>query len=155
MSALGFIPDVAILSVTFILIILFRKNIARLFMRIPLPNFLVYLISSIPFIIFEENINCLPTGCLILPPTIPLLLIFVLVLGLIVRFAKIKNILAATIGFSIFGIIFEYVIGVSSAQLQALGGLFAIFMIIWVGISYAYLVVVPLIILLESKKSKN
>lgn len=152
MSLLGFAADVAILSITFILIIIFRKKLVKLFLLIPLPNFLIYLISSLPFMLIEENINCLPTGCLLFPPTIPLLLIFVAVLGLIAKLTKIKRILLTTIIFSIFGVLFEFVLGATNAQLQALGWPFKIFMVFWVGISYAYLVVVPLKILVEGSK---
>ncbi|MFH1586693.1 MAG: hypothetical protein ABID38_02460 [Candidatus Diapherotrites archaeon] len=151
MSSLGFIPDVVILSITFILIVKFRKEISKLFMVLPLPKFLIYLISSLPFMLFEENINCLPTGCELIPWTIPFLLLFVLVLGLIIRHLKLKNMIFPLIGFTIFGILFEMIIGGLRDQLSVIGPMAYIFFIFWVGLSYAYLVIVPLTILLEEK----
>lgn len=148
MPLLGFASDIAILSATFILIIIFRKKISKLFTWMPLPRFFVYLISSLPFIIFEENINCLPSGCTLLPPTIPFLFSFVLILGLIIKFTPLKNLWAATLAFSAFGILVEYVVGASHTELRTLEGFFGFFMLFWIGLSYAYLVIVPLTILL-------
>jgi hypothetical protein len=152
MSALGFIPDLLILSITFILILIYRIPLAKFFMKLPLPNFLTYLIISLPFMLFEENINCLPSGCRLIPPTIPFLFAFVLVLGIIIKFAKIKSFWWPTICFSIWGVFVEYTMGASSGQLASLGLIQNLFMAFWVALSYAYLVVVPIEILLLHKK---
>tara|TARA_Y100000310_G_scaffold341966_1_gene443112 strand:+ start:2407 stop:2865 length:459 start_codon:yes stop_codon:yes gene_type:complete len=152
MSELGFFLDILILSLTFILIIKYREKIAKLFKKIPLSKFPVYLISSIPFMIFEENINCAPSGCVLIPWTIPFLLLFVLVLGLIVRRLKPKSLKYPLIGFLIFGILWEVLIGGLRNQLTIIGPALYSFMIFWVALSYAYIVIVPLTILLNQKK---
>ena len=151
MSSLGFIPDIAILLATFILIVIYRQKISRLFTRLPFPNFLIYLISSLPFMIFEENINCLQTGCTLIPWTIPYLIAFVIILGLVVKIFKPKKILYPLFGFMIFGIFWEIIVGGLKNQMGVMGPIFYAFMIIWVGLSYAYIVFVPLIILIKQK----
>ncbi|MFH1501326.1 MAG: hypothetical protein ABIE22_05280 [archaeon] len=155
MSSLGFIPDVAILGITFILIVLFRNKLANIFNMIPLPPFLVYLISSVPFMLIEENINCLPSGCVLIPWTIPFLLTFVLILGLIVKTLKPKTITYPLAGFIIFGALWEALIGGLSGQLQVIGPRFYVFMIFYAGLSYAYFIVVPLEIAINKKIIKK
>ncbi|MCR4369054.1 MAG: hypothetical protein NUV67_04065 [archaeon] len=149
MSGLGFLPDLLILSATFALIIKFRKEIARLFLKIPGPRFFVYVASSIPFIIFEENINCLPTGCQLIPWTVPVLIVLVIILGLICRRLKAHDLRKTTFFFSLYGVFWELIIGGLAGALGL--GLFFIFMVFWVLLSYAYLVVVPLTILFSQE----
>lgn len=138
------------LFTTFVLIVIFRERIAGWFLRLPGPVFPKFLISSLPFMLIEENVNCLPTGCQLIPPTIPFLLVFVLVLGFIVH-RRVRQgrtqMLWPIILFSLFGILVEYSIGASSATLRTLLNPLGIFMFFWIGLSYAYFVVVPLTII--------
>ena len=134
--------------------IIYRERLADFFLKTRLPNFVVYLIASMPFMLFEENINCLPTGCKLIPPTIPFLFAFILILGLIVKYTKVKSLLRIIVGFSIFGIIIEYTVGATSFALQSLISPFGLFLAIWVGISYAYISLIPLTILLRNKNKK-
>ena len=142
--------DVTFLFITFILIVIFRERIAGWFLRLPGPVFLKFLISSLLFMLIEENVNCLPTGCQLIPPTIPFLLAFVLVLGFIVR-SRVRRgktqMLWLIILFCLFGIFVEYSIGASSAILRTLLNPLGIFMFFWIGLSYAYFVVVPLTVI--------
>jgi len=147
----GFLAKFLVLGVLgFGLSILFRKKIASQIKRIHLPKFALYLISSLPLIIFEENINCLPTGCVLFPSTIPILLFFVLCLGLIVKIFKIKRVSIATLIFSLFGLAFELAISPNlSAQYFAYPLLELIFGTYWVMVSYAFLAIIPLTVLIE------
>lgn len=155
MSALGFAFDVPFIIISFILIVKYRAGLANLFQRMSFKTFTIFALSSIPFSLVEENINCMQSGCLIFPPTIPILLIFVIILGLIVKAAKPKSILMPTIAFSLFGAIFEFGIGGANVALLALPPVFMVFMFIYVGISYAYLVIIPLTILLRGMRNKS
>lgn len=150
--SLGFIPDVSILSATFILMVVFRRKIAKLFLWIPSPKFLIYLISSIPFILIEENINCLPTGCVFIPWTVPYLLAFVLVLGLLFKFRP-KSMKYPLAIFIMSGILWEIFFGGLKGQLSMINPGFYIFMVFYVGLSYAYLIIVPLTILKEEDEA--
>jgi hypothetical protein len=145
-----FFSDIPLLLLPMIIFIRFRKQIGISIKKIPFPKFLLYLLSSVPFIIFEENINCLQTGCRVIPSTLPFLLTFVLILGLAVRFFRTKNIALPIIIFSILGLVFELTLGASRVQLHAM--LFSptgILISIWTAISYAFFVIIPLTILTE------
>ena len=144
----GFFIDVTVLSIAFILTIVFRRSIAKLIMRIPLPVFAVYLISSLPFIIFEEFINCIEC----FPDTIIWLLSFVLILGIVVKKTSAKRIVPITVIFSILGVLFEVFFGKSSGGISTLQVPMLIFMLFWIGLSYAFLVIVPLTIIVENSK---
>lgn len=145
----GLFLDAPLLLVPFYLIIKYKRPIASWFRRWPLPKSVIWLVSAIPFILFEENINCAPTGCQIIPETIPILMIFVLILGLFVKFLKVKNIHRAIVIFSILGVIFELTLGAAAAPFLALPLLLFISLAIWTAISYAFLVIVPMTILTE------
>lgn len=138
---LGFFIDVGLLIFTFVLMVKYRERLAKLFTWMPLPKFLVYLISSLPFMIFEENINCLPTGCKLIPWTIPFLLGLVFILWIVGRRL---SMMVSMILFMVVGVSWEIFFG----GLRGVGfGPFGVFMTAFAGLSYAYLVVVPLTIL--------
>jgi len=151
--AFGIFIDVPLLLIPFILFIKFRKQIANLIKKIRLPTFILFLISSVPFIIFEENINCGAFDCqyTFLPFTLYFLLGFLLILGLIVKFTHTQKFFLTILIFSILGTIFEIFLGSSRVEFQALPPLSFVLISIWVMISYAFISVVPLTILLEDK----
>ena len=144
----GFGIDIFVLSSVFVLSIFWRKKIATWMKNIPLPLFLIYLISSLPFIVFEEFINCIEC----FPFTIIWLLFFVFVLGVLVRISGSKRMLLITLGFSAFGVLFEVFLGRSTAGIDELSPSLLIFMLFWIGLSYAFLVIVPLTVLINGKK---
>src|SRR3990172_2276333 len=111
--AFGIFIDVPLLLIPFILFIKFRKQIANLIKKIRLPTFILFLISSVPFIIFEENINCGAFDCqyTFLPFTLYFLLGFLLILGLIVKFTHTQKFFLTILLFSILGTIFEIFVG--------------------------------------------
>src|SRR3989304_509946 len=147
--AFGIFIDAPLLLIPFILFIKFRKQIANLIKKIRLPTFILFLISSVPFIIFEENINCGAFDCqyTFLPFTLYFLLGFLLILGLIVKFTHTQKFFLTILLFSI--------LGSSRVEFQALPPLSFVLISIWVMISYAFISVVPLTILLEDKKAEK
>lgn len=62
--------------------LVYRKVLTRTLLRLKLPPLALYLILSVPLIIFEEQIDCQPTWCgmVVIPPTLPSLLIEMLAL---------------------------------------------------------------------------
>ena len=154
--AFGIFIDGPLLLIPFILFIKFRKQIANLIKKIPLPTFILFLISSIPFISFEENINCGAFDCnyAFIPPTIYFLLGVILVFGLVVKWTHTQKFFRTILIFSVLGALFEVFLGVSGAEFQALPLLWFVLIFIWTMISYAFIAVVPLTILLEDKKRK-
>ncbi len=149
--AANFLVDVLILFVAFVICVYYCKGLSRLFLKIPLPRFLIYLIASLPFMLFEENINCPPTGCVLFPETIPALLIFMLVLGLVVRWLKLTRFWAINTGFAVFGFLFEVFFGYGKGSFS-LNPVTLLFSIFWVYIGYTIFSIVPLTILLKREQ---
>src|SRR5713226_5826879 len=91
----------------------FRKRLALAILRVTLPPLGLYLILSVPLVIFEEQIDCMPSWCgtVAIPPTLPFLFIEMLVLGGIVLFLHARNALNVTLVFSIYGVLFELLLG--------------------------------------------
>ena len=146
----GLIIDVPLLLITFYLIVRHRLKIASWFRSWPVPKFLAAVISSLPFMLFEENMNCLPTGCRLIPPTIPILTIFIIALLTLSNFLKVRSIKKPVIIFSIFGVILEMTYGASAAAFRALPTSWLLFFVAWVFVSYAYVSVVPMVVLTEN-----
>jgi hypothetical protein len=143
-----FYADIPLLSLVMALFVKFRKQIAEKIRKMSLPKFVSYLLIWVPISIFEENINCLPTGCKLVPPTIPILFIFGLILGLLVIWLKPKRVRLPLILFSTSGLLFEIFVG----GLQA--GIFnpvGMFFSLWTVIGYAFIAIIPLTILVDQK----
>ena len=155
MSQLGFYADIAILSIAFILIIIFRKKITALLLKIKLPRFLLFLLVSVPFLLFEESINCQQYNCTFpVLNTIPMLLVFMLILGVFVKLFKAKRVWLSVIIFSILGILFEVFLGIESGGAGDLHPAMLIFMLFWIGISYAFVSLIPLKVLMAKKNEQ-
>ena len=145
-----FLIKILLFLSTFFLIAFFRKQLANRIRKFKLPEFAAYLLAAILLIIFEEHINCQPSWCgqIIIPPTLPILLIEVVIVGLLTRLIKIKRIFFPVLFYSAFGVTFELLIG-GLKGISATGALFGLFMIIWTGMSYALLVILPLTIIIK------
>ncbi len=151
--AFGIFIDQPLLSAVIILTTIYRKRIAALIKKVKLPKIILYILTAIPLIIFEEHINCMPSWCLhvLIPPTLPFLLIQTIIVGLIfAKFFSTKSILVPTFLYSAFGLLWEFTAGGLVGLFSKAALSFAIFMIGWTGISYAFLVIVPLTILMKT-----
>ncbi len=114
-----------------------------------LPPVALYLILSVPLIIFEEQIDCMPSWCgkVAIPPTLPFLFIEMLVLGGIVSWRHVKSALHVTLVFSIYGVLFEILVGgLSGAPLLIIALLGP-----YVAVGYAFISMLPLTILVEEE----
>ena len=127
---------------------LFRKKIAKIVRIIPLPRFLLFLIVGTFFAIIEENINCPPEGCSLIPITIPIFFIFLLVLLIIIKIFKIKNFYLASLIFGVIGWTAEFLLGSHKEVLWSSPAV-TIVMSIWTVLTYSVIVIIPLTIILK------
>ena len=145
----GAIIDIPLIVGGFLLMFRFRKKLAIAILRVKLPPLALYLILSVPLIIFEEQIDCMPAWCgmVAIPPTLPFLLIEILALGGIVLWRHAKNVLRVTLVYSIFGVFWEIFLGgLVGAPLVVIAVLAP-----YVGVSYAFVSMLPLTVLIEGK----
>lgn len=149
---LGPLIDVPLMSGVFALIAVYCKRLVRLILKIPLPRLVLAILCAVPLIVFEEHINCGAYGCtnVILPPTLLFLLIEEFLFFMIVKACRTTKVILPTILYGVFGMFFEFIIGVDRAGLHQLAAgnllLFALLMI-WVGFSYVFVMFLPLAIL--------
>lgn len=150
---------IPLLLIPFGFIIKYRTLLVSLITRIKLPAILLALISSIPLIIFEEHINCGAFGCtnVFLPPTLLFLLVLELLFFLILKVLPIKKVVSQTIFLSLLGFVFEFTVGSASTDLHSLlfaNPLIFLFILLWVGVSYAFVLYIPLLVI-KAKQTQN
>jgi len=151
--AFGILIDVPLIVGGFLPMFRFRKKLALDILRVKLPPLALYLMLSVPLIIFEEQIDCMPAWCgtVAIPPTLPFILVEMLVLGGIVLWRHAKNVSRVTLYFSIFGVFWEIF----------LGGLVGAPLIIiallapYVGVGYAFISMLPLEVLIGGVKTPS
>lgn len=131
-----------------------KKEIAGFIKKIPLSKFWLFLISGISYSIIEENINCPPSGCALIPLTIPIFILFLMILFGIIKIFKIKNFYLAVLIFGIIGWISEFVFGYHKEILWSSGGV-VILMSIWVILTYIVIAIIPVAILSDEDKIKK
>jgi len=129
----------------------FRKKIAKIVKKIPLPKSLLFLIVGTIYSIIEENINCPPTGCALIPFTIPIFFVFLLILLGIVKVFKIKKFWLGILIFGLIGWIVEFTLGSYKEVLWSSPAV-TILMSIWTILTYCVIVIIPLTILLKNDK---
>lgn len=129
----------------------FRKRITEIISKIPLPLFLLFLIVGTFYSIIEENINCPPTGCVLIPFTIPIFFIFLVIHLAILKLLRVKNFYIGILIFGLLGWADEFLLGNSKAILWSSPQIFLL-MTVWTILTYSVIVVVPVTILLKSRK---
>jgi len=145
----GALIDVPLIVGGFLLMFRYRNRLALTILRVKLPPLALYLLLSIPLIIFEEQIDCMPAWCgmVAIPPTLPFLLIEMLALGAIVLWRHAKNVLRVTLVYSIFGVLWEIFLGgLVGAPLIVIA-----LLVPYVGVGYAFVSMLPLTVLIEGK----
>lgn len=143
----GILIDVPLIVGGFLLMFRFRKRLALAILKVKLPPLALYLILSVPLIIFEEQIDCMPAWCgmVAIPPTLPFLFIEMLVLGALVLRLHARNVLRVTLVFSIYGVLFEIILG----GLQGAPLIIIALLGPYVAIGYAFISMLPITVLLE------
>jgi hypothetical protein len=145
----GILIDVPLIVGGFLLMFRFRKKLALDVLRVKLPPLALYMTLSVPLIIFEEQINCMSAWCgmVAIPPTLPFILIEMLALGGIVLWRHAKNVSRITLYFSTFGVFWEIFLGGLVGAPLIITAIFAPY----VAISYAFISILPLTVLIEGK----
>lgn len=152
-GAFGLVKHVG-LWVAFITLFRYRHTFMRFLLTFRYPMFLVYVVSALPLMIFEENINCLPTGCQLVPVTIPFLLLFIIVLYGIVRVFKVRSLSKVLIPACMMGVLWEALFGVAATQFQALPLFQFLYIALWTWMSYAFFTLIPLQYLIEKVRTE-
>ena len=128
----------------------YRGRVSHEVLRVRLPPFALALLLSVPLIIFEEQIDCMPAWCgaVLIPPTLPFLVIEILVLEGLVVWRNVQNVKRVTLAYSIFGVLWEILLG------GLVGAPPVIVAIIgpYVMISYAFVSILPLTVLIEGRR---
>jgi len=145
----GIFIDVPLLTIPFLLMIKFRGRLTSEISKLRLPLIALYVLLAIPLLIFEEQIDCMPAWCgtVVIPPTIPFLMLEMLVLGGLVFVLHAKNPLRVTLVFSIYGVLFELFLG----GLVGAPILIAAILAPYVGMGYAFVSMLPLSVLMRGK----
>jgi hypothetical protein len=145
----GIFIDVPLLTVPFLLMLRFRKRLSIALSRLRLPLIALYVLLAVPLLIFEEQIDCQPAWCgsVVIPPTIPFLLLEMLVLGGLVVVLHAERPLRVTLVFSIYGVAFELFLGGLVGAPVVIAALLAPY----VAMGYAFVSMLPLSVLMEEK----
>ena len=143
----GAIIDVPLIVGVFLLMFRFSKKLAIAVLRVKLPPLVLYLILSVPLIIFEEQIDCMPawSAWSRYRQLFPFLFIEMLVLGGIALWRHAKNVLRVTLFYSIFGVLWEVFLGGLVGTPLTVIALLAPY----VGVGYAFILMLPLTVLVE------
>ena len=145
----GVFIDVPLLTIPFLLMVKFRNRLSNEISRLRLPGIALYFLLAVPLLIFEEQIDCQPAWCgtVVIPPTIPFLLLEMLVLGGLVLVLHAKRPLRVTLVFSVYGVLFELFLG----GLVGAPVLIAAILSPYVGMGYAFVSMLPLSVLMRGK----
>ena len=145
----GVFIDVPLLTIPFILMVKFRGRLTSEISKLRLPLIALYVLLAIPLLIFEEQIDCMPAWCgtVVIPPTIPFLLLEMLVLAGLVLVLHAKDAMRVTLVFSIYGVLFELFLG----GLVGAPILIAAILAPYVGMGYAFVSMLPLSVLMKRR----
>ncbi len=147
----GIFIDVPLIVGGFAVMYQFRKKLSEEILRVKIPPLVLYLLTTIPLIVVEEDINCMTAWCgaVLIPPTLPFIFVEMLLLGVLVLKVHATNVLRITTVFSVFGLFWEIFLG------GLVGGSLLIIAIIgpYVAVSYAFISLLPLNVLLRGKQS--
>jgi hypothetical protein len=143
--------DVPLIVGGFVLMLVYRKPLTQRILTLQgrIPRLGMYLLLSIPLIIFEEDIDCMPAWCrqVLIPPTLPFIMIEILVLGVLSLKLHASNPLRVTFFFSIFGVFWEIFLG----GLKGAPLLITAVLAPYVMVGYGFVSLLPLCLLLEGK----
>ena len=133
--------------------LVYRGKLTNAIARIKLPLLALSTLLSIPLIIFEEQINCMPAWCgqVVIPPTLPFLVAEIVLLGLIVSRVHAKNLFRVTLLYSIFGVAWELLLG----GLVGASVLVDVLIGPYVALSYAFVSMLPIRILIRGRQIQS
>ena len=124
----------------------FRAKIARLFLRLHWPRWVLYFVSGFLFVMVEEYINCPPNGCSIIPSTWWVFLGLLIVHFTILKIFRVKRFYLAVLIYGLQGLIIELFFGASRTLIWS-SILTTAIIIPWTVVTYGIMVLVPVTIL--------
>lgn len=147
----GILIDVPIIVGGFLIMLFYRGRLTSILAKIPLPALATCVLISIPLIILEEQIDCMPTWCgrVLIPPTLPFLLLEVFAVSLIAVRAHSKSPVRVASVYGVLGVLWELLFGGLVGAPLVIAAIFAPY--VWVG--YAFVSLLPLSIVLVAKTS--
>ncbi|HME19457.1 MAG TPA: hypothetical protein VKF15_06970 [Nitrososphaerales archaeon] len=149
--AFGPAIDIPFIVGGFVLMAVYRKRLSSAILRIGLPAVLLFVLVSIPLIIVEEDIDCMPAWCnhVIVPPTLPFILFEVIVLGALTLLLGVRSLLRVMAAWCVFGVGWELTVG------GLVGAPILVDVVIgpYVAIGYGYVALLPIQVLLDAKAS--
>ena len=157
MSQFGFVFDVSFIIITFLILNHFKSQLVNYFEKITSKNvFLFSIFSSIPFILIEESINCIDWGdgfgCRMTLWINVILFIQIIVLVSIIKKKKITEIKKPLLIYAGIGLVWEVLFGgLRGFTLSP----FILFMGPYVMLSYAYIALIPVTIMVVKNRKNN
>jgi hypothetical protein len=149
----GAVIDVPLVVGAFMVTAVFRKRFARVIRRVKLPLFLLFLLTSVPLVVFEEDINCMPSWCgqVLIPPTLPFIVVEIFVLGLAATLLHVRRAYMVVLAYCVFGVGWELTVGgLKGAPMEV-----DFILIPYVALSYALVSTVPLEVLLGGRARQS
>lgn len=154
---MSFFLVVSFYVVTLWLIVRYRRQLAKMFVRLLSSVTGSAFVAAIIFSIIEEGVLNLASGTLfVLIATVPVLAIFVLVVGKLGQLLRAKSIRYPLLGLLVVGTLFEVFLGGHRENFQdpeSAGVL--IFGILLTLLTYTYVSIVSLTILIEGEKLQS
>lgn len=132
--------------------LIFRKKIAA--KQSKLTPYKRYLIWTFILIVIEELVSCTPGSGCPFQITVPILFVFSAIFGWIIKKINAKSILRSTIVFMGLGLIFELLLGNHNLEFALLSAFEKTIITGWGALSYAFIVIIPLTILLKRENKK-
>src|SRR3989344_6189858 len=114
---------------------IFRKKISAILLKTKIPKAVLFLLSAVIYIIIEENINCPPTGCSIIPPTLLPFSIMTLIIFAIILLFKINKFWVSLSLFGVWCWVSEFIWGAHKEFLWASASRILLWTI-WVILTY-------------------
>ena len=124
----------------------FRARIARLFLRLHWPRWVLYFVSGFLFVMVEEYINCPPNGCSIIPHTWWVFLGLLIIHFTILKIFGVKRFFPAVLIYGFEGLAIELFFGSSSGAIWS-NLLTTVIIIPWTIVTYSIMVLVSVTIL--------
>ncbi len=146
----GIFIDVPLLVAPFFPMFVWRKKILKQILRIRIPPLVLCVLIAIPLITFEEQIDCMPSWCgrVLIPPTLPFLAVEIAFLGGLVVWLHAKNLFRVTLGFAIYGLAFELLVG------GLVGAPLIVDVLLgpWVFFGYVFISMLPIGVIIEGRR---
>jgi hypothetical protein len=102
----GVLLDVPIMVGGYLFMAVYRRQLAAKLARVPLPLLATSVLLSVPLIIVEEQIDCMSQWCgqVLIPPTLPFLLLEVIVVCLIALRFQVRSAFRIGAAYNLFGV---------------------------------------------------